>query len=666
MSTRYRIVFTGELVPGKPTREIIEAFATRFQVREETAQDIVLSHNRTVLKHDLDEARALRYSAALKKVGLLVSVEPLQYEMSPALAIEQEPSIDLRQTEAMLTPAELITEPALAPVSVPGGQRCPKCRADAVSPLTGVCQACGVVVERYLARQVAAANGAGNPYAPPTADLTATAPAPAGGEALRAPRRVPAGNAWHWIAAGFAAFRDAPLPWVLATLLFALLNGLTRAAEALASAPGSLAGGIGGAAIGVLSFILGPMILGGIMIGLENRRRGGAFGIQHLVAGFTVRPGRLALLGLAYLVLILGTMVMVGVIVGVGGAIDAFMPDGAPPTDPFTAGLAVLSQPLTWVGIGLGIAALIGVWMMSSFAPALVALNAQTPLQALTQSLLGCVHNIPGWPGVLAQPVPARGSGLTRADPGHLYRRPDRPAWGAGGHDRAGGLRHRHDRTLGPDPGRPGRVHLRRLSRPLLPLRHPEMPVPPARSDGVEMPPPAPPQPADAALPESALDYWTGRYAQAIGTAQTGGRPFVVVSLGGERFAIALDDLDEVACIASGIALPHVSPLVLGLANVRGELLPLLDTAALLGVGGGYRLGIANRTLVIRDRRGRRTGLPVDGIESVEELHPDAFQAAGAAEAAAPIQRGGVGEHRGLALSRLDVTPLREGNFSHF
>ena len=398
MPTQYRIVFTGDLVPGEPTRKIIEAFAARFRVREELAQDIVLTHNRKVLKHDLDEVRALRYSDALRKCGLLVTMELQQYEMSPALAIEQEPSIDLRQTESMFPPSELITEPAAGsvPAPAPGGQRCPKCRADAVSPLTGVCQACGVVVERYLARQAAAANGGGrgNPYAPPTADLTSRVPGP-GGATLHAPRRVQAGNAWRWIAAGFAAFRDAPLPWILATLLFALLNGLAQAAATLAGASGSLAGGIGSAAIGILSFILGPMILGGIMIGLDNRRRGGRFSVHHLMAGFTLSPGRLALLGLAYLAFILGTMVLVGIVVGVGGAIDTVMPDGALPADSLTAGLTVLRRPVTWVGIGLGIAALLAVWMMSSFAPALVALSAQTPLQALTQSLLGCVRNLP-------------------------------------------------------------------------------------------------------------------------------------------------------------------------------------------------------------------------------------------------------------------------------
>lgn len=177
-----------------------------------------------------------------------------------------------------------------------------------------------------------------------------------------------------------------------------------------------------------------------------------------------------------------------------------------------------------------------------------------------------------------------------------------------------------------------------------------------------------------ANLPESALDdladldlaHWTARYAESAAAARTALRPFVLVRVGGERFAVALDDLDEVACVTTGIALPHVNPLILGLANIRGELLPLLDTAAILDVAAGYRLGTANRTLVVRDRRGRRTGLPVDGVESVEELDPDLFQTMTRGESTDLVRRNGLAEHRGRALARLDLTPLRAGSFSHF
>ena len=178
---------------------------------------------------------------------------------------------------------------------------------------------------------------------------------------------------------------------------------------------------------------------------------------------------------------------------------------------------------------------------------------------------------------------------------------------------------------------------------------------------------PAPFAPSTAPLPAAELDHWTGRYAQALDPLESStDRVFVIVRVAGERFALPMQALDEVASVATGIALPHVSALVLGLANVRGELLPLLDTGALLGISAGYRLGPANRTLVVRDRRGRRTGLPVDAVESVEALDPESFQPQAAAAAGAPIRRVGVGEHKGRSLTLLDVGPLLAAGFSHF
>ncbi|MGB5737207.1 MAG: chemotaxis protein CheW [Thiohalocapsa sp.] len=141
---------------------------------------------------------------------------------------------------------------------------------------------------------------------------------------------------------------------------------------------------------------------------------------------------------------------------------------------------------------------------------------------------------------------------------------------------------------------------------------------------------------------------------------------FVLFRLGGECFAIALDDLDEVACVETGIALANVDPTIIGLANLRGELLPLLDTAAMLGTRCEYRLGGDNRTLVIRDVYGRRSGLPVDRVDAVEYLDTGIFQLRAAAAEQRPIARAGVAEHAGAALSLLDVSGLRQGHVEHF
>jgi purine-binding chemotaxis protein CheW len=141
---------------------------------------------------------------------------------------------------------------------------------------------------------------------------------------------------------------------------------------------------------------------------------------------------------------------------------------------------------------------------------------------------------------------------------------------------------------------------------------------------------------------------------------------YVLFRLGDEHFAVALDDLDEVACIENGIALANVDPVVLGLANLRGELLPLLDTAALLGTRADYLIGGNNRTLIVRDRQGRRSGLPVDRVDAVEALDPGIFQLRCAAAADAPVRRAGIAEHAGTVLSLLDVSGLRRGDMDHF
>ncbi len=198
-------------------------------------------------------------------------------------------------------------------------------------------------------------------------------------------------------------------------------------------------------------------------------------------------------------------------------------------------------------------------------------------------------------------------------------------------------------------------------------------PVPPSAAGLLPDAPPdsvpdAPPEAPPDALPDALLEHWTQRYAEPpTPAAIAADAAFVIVRVGPERFAVPMQVLDEVASVAAGIALPHVSALVLGLANVRGELLPLLDTGVLLGVAAGYRLGAANRTLVVRDQRGRRAGLPVDAVESVEALDAETFRSQGAAPAGSgPVRRVGVGEHQGRALTLIDVTPLLAAGFNHF
>jgi purine-binding chemotaxis protein CheW len=92
----------------------------------------------------------------------------------------------------------------------------------------------------------------------------------------------------------------------------------------------------------------------------------------------------------------------------------------------------------------------------------------------------------------------------------------------------------------------------------------------------------------------------------------------VLLPVGAELYAVAMDWVREV------VAGPEVAPLatapafVLGLFNLRGQIVPLFDTAALLGVGS---VRAAEFAAVIETPDGP-AGLAVTGLPYRRELGP--------------------------------------------
>jgi purine-binding chemotaxis protein CheW len=169
-------------------------------------------------------------------------------------------------------------------------------------------------------------------------------------------------------------------------------------------------------------------------------------------------------------------------------------------------------------------------------------------------------------------------------------------------------------------------------------------------------------------MSDTELEEWAAFYARSAVDAQRcdDAAAYVVFMLGGERFAVPLEDLDEVARVECGIGLDHASALVLGLVNIRGEVVPMLDTAAALRVRGTYQLGGSNRTLVIRDEQGRRTALPVDRVQSIEQIGSEQFQHLSSAEDSGPIRRIAIAERDGHSMTLLDVSGLHRADNEGF
>ena len=88
----------------------------------------------------------------------------------------------------------------------------------------------------------------------------------------------------------------------------------------------------------------------------------------------------------------------------------------------------------------------------------------------------------------------------------------------------------------------------------------------------------------------------------------------------GERVVVALDDVVETLELPHLTRLPGVQPWVMGVANVRGRLLPITDLAKLLG--GERRKGAKNRVLVV-ENGDLFAGLLVDNVFGIQHFPED-------------------------------------------
>jgi purine-binding chemotaxis protein CheW len=105
---------------------------------------------------------------------------------------------------------------------------------------------------------------------------------------------------------------------------------------------------------------------------------------------------------------------------------------------------------------------------------------------------------------------------------------------------------------------------------------------------------------------------------------------YLVVEAGGQRIAWELALVREIATVRSVTRLPGAPAFVLGLLNLRGMVLTVVDLALRLGLAP---VGIGS--VVVLDVEGRALGVRVDAVRSVasaEEAVLDPVDAARAAE----------------------------------
>lgn len=95
----------------------------------------------------------------------------------------------------------------------------------------------------------------------------------------------------------------------------------------------------------------------------------------------------------------------------------------------------------------------------------------------------------------------------------------------------------------------------------------------------------------------------------------------VVCDIGGDRCAIPTEDVQEVVLVAKLLDLPESDRWVLGVLDLGGHLVPVIDLAVRLG--RSPREPTLTDSIVVCDVDGRLVGLLVDGIPDLSHLDSD-------------------------------------------
>jgi purine-binding chemotaxis protein CheW len=97
-------------------------------------------------------------------------------------------------------------------------------------------------------------------------------------------------------------------------------------------------------------------------------------------------------------------------------------------------------------------------------------------------------------------------------------------------------------------------------------------------------------------------------------------RQMVIFRIGGEEFAIDIDLTKEIVTMRPITPIPETEDYVLGVMNLRGNLVPVLDLRRRLRAGAeaaGSAKGQPDIRIIIARVDGKQTGLVVDGASEV-------------------------------------------------
>lgn len=106
-------------------------------------------------------------------------------------------------------------------------------------------------------------------------------------------------------------------------------------------------------------------------------------------------------------------------------------------------------------------------------------------------------------------------------------------------------------------------------------------------------------------------------------------RQFTIFTVDGENFAVSLDEVKEIIRLPDVVRVPLAPPSLEGLTNLRGTVLPIVNTRSLFG---GAPVPPDDATRVVILDHGQPVGIVVDRVVSVVTIEADRIEDAAAVE----------------------------------
>ncbi|MFL5582868.1 MAG: chemotaxis protein CheW [Gemmatimonadaceae bacterium] len=133
---------------------------------------------------------------------------------------------------------------------------------------------------------------------------------------------------------------------------------------------------------------------------------------------------------------------------------------------------------------------------------------------------------------------------------------------------------------------------------------------------------------------DQTAEPWTTAGGYPADAAEVGdlaaARRALLFAVAGRLYGCEIETVREILPVRRCTRLPGAPPFVLGLINLRGTVVTVVDLALRLGVGRG---AAAEGSIVVVDLGTRVAGLAVDEVRDVVPLRPDEMDAGGAAGA---------------------------------